>query len=120
MKDPTRPRTRAGCNVEGVCPFVSCRHHLFLDVNQTGSIKTGALKYFVIGRSPADFDKWAEDLTDRLVEADHTCALDAAEDGPRQLDQIGELIGVSRQRVRQVEIVAVESFQEAAAGGMSD
>src|SRR5262249_28750008 len=39
--DEPRPRTRAEC-AEGQrpCPWVSCKHHLYLDVNpETGSIK---------------------------------------------------------------------------------
>src|SRR5689334_24102594 len=36
-----KPRTRADCaNGERPCPFVSCKHHLYLDV----SAKTGAIK----------------------------------------------------------------------------
>ena len=37
-----RPRTRAECpdTSEGPCPWVSCKYHLYLDVNErTGSIK---------------------------------------------------------------------------------
>src|SRR5689334_22961695 len=36
-----RPRTRAECgDVPRPCPFVSCKHHLYLDVSRrTGSIK---------------------------------------------------------------------------------
>ena len=35
-----RPRTRAECRGhEGPCPWVSCKHHLYLDINPlTGSI----------------------------------------------------------------------------------
>src|SRR5262245_9335478 len=36
-----KPKTRADCvNGERPCPFVSCKHHLYLDV----SAKTGAIK----------------------------------------------------------------------------
>jgi hypothetical protein len=38
--DHDRPRTRAEC-VDGArpCPFVGCRHHLFLDVDDHGAIR---------------------------------------------------------------------------------
>jgi hypothetical protein len=37
----TRPRTRGECrDAERPCPFVACKHHLYLDVNpETGSLK---------------------------------------------------------------------------------
>ncbi len=62
--DYRRPRTRSEC-AEGVrpCPFVSCRYHLYLDVNPaTGSIKINF----------PDLEVW---------EMPHTCALDIAERG---------------------------------------
>src|SRR4029079_6406480 len=40
--DVQKPKTRAECGVSGErpCPFVSCKHHLYLDV----SARTGAIK----------------------------------------------------------------------------
>jgi DNA-directed RNA polymerase sigma subunit (sigma70/sigma32) len=37
-----------------------------------------------------------------VLELDETCALDIAEDGPHTLEEIGDLINVSRERVRQI------------------
>jgi len=81
-----RPRTRADCeNVPRPCPFVSCAHHLFLDVNED----TGTIKLNHPTKEP-----W------ELVE---TCALDVADAGGITLDGVGVLVGLSRERIRQVE-----------------
>src|ERR1700678_3132212 len=59
-----RPQTRADCaNGERPCPFVSCKHHLFLDV----SARTGAIKL-----NFPDLEVW---------EMTETCALDVADRG---------------------------------------
>src|SRR5437773_7126189 len=41
FEDPDRPTTRGACKEDiRPCPYVSCKHHLYLDVNpETGSIK---------------------------------------------------------------------------------
>src|SRR5438128_1430976 len=41
VEDVERPRTRAECKNEArPCPWVACKHHLYLDSNpETGSIK---------------------------------------------------------------------------------
>jgi hypothetical protein len=78
-----KPKSRSEC-IAGVrpCPWVTCRHHLFLDVRADGGIRE-------------NFD------TPETMLA--TCSLDLAEDGPRTLDQVSVLMGMSRERVRQIE-----------------
>src|SRR5207237_7138764 len=41
FEDPDRPTSRGACKEDvRPCPYVSCKHHLYLDVNpETGSIK---------------------------------------------------------------------------------
>lgn len=87
MRDSQRPGTRAEC-VQGVrpCPFVSCRHHLFLDVKAQGGI------LFNFG---AD--------TEALHEVPHSCSLDVADEGGATRDEVAVICGVSRERVRQIE-----------------
>ena len=82
----TRPRTRGDCvDGERPCPFVSCKHHLYLDVDpERGSIKFNFP------------DK-------ELHELEQTCALDVAELGGTTLENVGSLFNLTRERVRQIE-----------------
>jgi hypothetical protein len=83
--DHQRPRTRAEC-IGGArpCPFVSCRHHLYLDVSRS----TGSIKINFPGLEP-------EELAE-------TCSLDVADRGEHTLERVGELINLTRERVRQI------------------
>jgi hypothetical protein len=89
-RDYLRPRTFEECDSVGLgdlfpCPFVSCKHHLYLDVNErTGSIKLN--------------------FPDREVdELPATCALRVAEEGGRTLDAVAEVMALTRQRLSQLE-----------------
>lgn len=89
-----RPRTRAdclpgGCNAVRPCPFVSCAHHLYLDV----SARTGAIKLNFPDLEP-------DELRD-------TCALDLAARGGVQLERVGAAMNLTRERVRQIEVRAL-------------
>ena len=91
LKRTPRPLTRADCErLLRPCPFVSCRYHLYLDVDKRGSIK---LNFPDI--EPAD-----------MVE---TCSLDVADLGGESLEIVGEHLNITRERVRQIELVALES-----------
>lgn len=84
-----RPRTRADCaDVPRPCPFVGCRFNLYLDLNLVGNI-----------RYNYNCEPW---------EMAHSCVLDLADEMPRDLKRIGELLGLSRERVRQIEHQAME------------
>lgn len=89
-EDVERPRTRADCQ-DGVrpCPFVSCAHHLYLDV----SARTGAIKLNFPDLEPHE-----------LVES---CALDVADAGGATLERVGEIMNLTRERIRQVEVKAM-------------
>lgn len=81
-----RPRTRAQC-AQGPrpCLFISCKHHLYLDVNPaTGSVKVNF----------PDKEVW---------ELDETCALDVADRGGMTLEEVGSIMNLTRERIRQVE-----------------
>jgi sigma-70-like protein len=81
-----RPRSRADCaNGARPCMFISCKHHLYLDVNpSTGSIKLNF----------PDREVW---------ELDQTCALDVADRGGITLEEVGTIMNLTRERIRQVE-----------------
>ena len=87
-----RPAHRDECaSIPRPCPFVSCRHHLYLDVRADGSIKLNFP------------DKEPDELT-------VTCSLDLAEDGPRTLDAIAAMMGMSKERARQIESEAFDKL----------
>jgi hypothetical protein len=85
-----RPRRREDC-AQGPrpCPHVSCRHHLYLDVNpQTGTIKLNF----------PDLEVW---------ELEHSCALDVADQGGTAIETVGDFMNVTRERIRQIETQAL-------------
>lgn len=87
VDDEQRPRTRGECQSElRPCPWVACKFHLYLEVNE----ETGALKF-----NFPDLEPW---------ELAQTCALDVADRGGATLDQTGQLINLTKERVRQVEV----------------
>ena len=78
-----RPRTRGDCE-GGVrpCPWVSCKYHL-----------------------------WHDRQDDDVFSLPETCALDVGQHGPHSRDEIGALLGLSRERIRQYEVAAVEKLR---------
>ena len=87
LEDPDRPTTRGACKEDvRPCPYVSCKHHLYLDVNpETGSIKLNF----------PDLEVW--DMAE-------TCSLDVADRGGITLEEVGEILNLTRERIRQVEV----------------
>jgi hypothetical protein len=81
-----RPRSRSECATgPRPCMFISCKHHLYLDVNpSTGSIKLNF----------PDREVW---------ELENTCALDVADRGGITLEEVGAIMNLTRERIRQVE-----------------
>jgi len=77
-----RPKTRAECPETRPCPWVGCRHHLALEATEYGGVLP-------------PLDDW---------ETRETCALDVADRKQEPtLEEIGELLGITRERVRQIE-----------------
>jgi hypothetical protein len=91
----TRPLTRSEC--EGgprPCPFVSCKQNLFLSVNtRNGNIKLeqGGLEPWEVGES---------------------CALDVADRKGITLEEAGKILNLTRERVRQLEDMALAKLKE--------
>jgi hypothetical protein len=88
-----RPKTRGEClageHAARPCPFVSCKHHLYLDVDErTGSIKLNFPK----------LEPW---------ELKESCTLDVAERDGVTLQDIGGAMNVTRERIRQIEARAL-------------
>jgi hypothetical protein len=97
-EDPTvlRPMTRADCaNVPRPCPFVSCKHNLYLEVNpENGSIK---LVF--------------PDIEPHEMHPQRSCALDAAEN-ETTLEELGKLLNITRERARQLEEISMRHASE--------
>jgi Sigma-70, region 4 len=89
-----RPQSRAECaDMERPCPFVSCKYHLYIDVHPVrGSIKINF----------PDVEVW--EMTD-------TCALDIADRGGITLEEVGEIMNLTRERVRQLETQGLAKLQ---------
>ncbi len=90
----TRPESREEC-VGGMrpCPFVSCKHHLYLDV----SARTGAIKL-----NFPDLEVW---------EMNESCALDVADRAGATLEEVGAIMNLTRERIRQVEVKALAKLE---------
>lgn len=92
--DYEKPRTREEClDAPRPCPFVSCKHHLFLDV----SARTGAIKL-----NFPDLEVW---------DMNESCALDVADRGGTTLEDVGAIMNLTRERIRQVEVKALAKLQ---------
>ena len=92
--DYYKPKARAEC-AEGPrpCPYVSCKHHLFIDV----SPRTGAIKL-----NFPDLEVW---------ELGESCALDVADRGGTTLEDVGAIMNLTRERIRQVEVKALAKLE---------
>ena len=83
-----RPRTRGECeNVERPCPLVSCVHHLYWD--------------YLRQHPQAE----VTDLT-------HSCTLDVADLGGITLEEVGDMLGLTRERIRQVEEIGLRKLKK--------
>lgn len=97
--EETRPTVRSQClpggrNAERPCPWVSCAHHLYIDV----SPRSGAIKV-----NFPDLEVW---------EMPETCALDVADRMGLTLDEVATLMNLTRERIRQLETRSVAKLRE--------
>jgi len=94
VEDVAKPKTRVECATgERPCPFVSCKHHLYLDV----SARTGAIKL-----NFPDLEVW---------EMTETCALDVADRGGTTLEEVGAIMNLARERILQVEVKGLAKLE---------
>jgi hypothetical protein len=83
------PVTRADC-VDGPrpCPLVSCRYHLYLEVAPSGNVRLN----------------FPDIPPEEMVVS---CSLDLADEGPLTLDQLAQVMNLTRERARQVQDLAL-------------
>ncbi len=80
-----RAQCLQGDNADRPCAFVSCKYHLYLDVSE----RTGAIKL-----NFPDLEVW--DLPE-------SCSLDIADRGGITLEEVGTIMNLTRERIRQLE-----------------
>lgn len=99
-----RPTTRGECaGVPRPCPFVSCRHHLALDISRRG---------VVLVTDPTLRSSVLPDETfDEITNPRPSCSLDVADQGGRTLDEIADMMGLTRERIRQIETEALRAVR---------
>jgi len=92
--DYWRPMSRGDCaEMDRPCPFVGCKYHLYIDVHPVrGSIKVNF----------PDVEVW---------EMTETCALDIADRGGITLEEVGVIMNLTRERVRQLETQGLAKLQ---------
>ena len=94
--DVDRPATREHCSADarGPARSCSCSHHLYLDVNpETGAIKLNF----------PHLEVW---------EMAETCSLDVADRGGITLEEVGAILNLTRERIRQVEVRGLAKIKD--------
>jgi len=98
----SRPRTRGECeHGQRPCPYVGCKFNLYLEVSRNGSIKF-------------NFPDLEPD------EMTVSCVLDVAERGGITASGAGPLLNLTRERVRQIEVAAIDKLMAVAFGCADD
>jgi len=78
------------------CPLVGCPYNNYLDVNP----RTGHITLTHGDRAPED------------VPPDESCSLDVADRGGLTLEEIANVLGLTRERIRQIELGAIKKIRK--------
>lgn len=111
-----RPRTRGDC-VNGIrpCPWVGCRHHLYLTVNDdTGAVTLNFPRKEPEEGGPSTRPSDRRGPLDAAIpvwEMKHSCSLDVAEQGGLNGPEMGELMELTKERIRQIEVAALANLR---------
>ena len=102
-----RPRTWGECIERALgtasrpCGYLRCKHNLLVDVDgRTGSYKV-TWPHLASGSYGDEYGAYPQ----------HTCALRVAEQGGMTLDEIGSVMNLTRERVRQIETKALYALR---------
>lgn len=105
------PRTWGDCQERGIgtparpCVYLRCKYNLLIELHHT----TGAYKITHPSLAGGDRGDEYESLPK------YTCALFVAEQGGMTLEEVGEALNVTRERVRQIELKALYRLRDLAA-----
>lgn len=93
VAEKTRGFSRSDC-VGGPrpCPLVGCPHNNYLDVNP----RTGHIHF-----------NYPENVNPEDVPPHESCSLDVADTGGKTLEEVGQILHLTRERIRQIEIQAI-------------
>jgi len=138
-----RPTTFGECQGRPMpCPWVGCKYHALLDVIASGNIVINSGMKLIPGggtrgrpkqatrrlpvwrqakslrpraKQAESEDRRCDEIVETLEQAESTCVLQMVE-GEQQhtLDQVGAMLNVSRERVRQIEDKALGKLMDAA------
>lgn len=87
------PVTRGDCaGGPRPCPMVSCRHNLYLDVSPSGNVRLN----------------FPDIPPEKML---ISCSLDLADEGPLTLDELAQVLNLTRERVRQVQDPALAKLE---------
>jgi hypothetical protein len=84
-----RPKTRTECPIVRPCPWVGCRYNLYLDLNKSGTLRVPT------------WEPWEQDPA-------ASCTFDVRF---KTLNEVGNILGTTRERVRQIEAIALEKLR---------
>jgi hypothetical protein len=106
-----RPRTRGDC-IGGPrpCPWIGCRYSL-ARVEQTarGGVRIGD-STLARNANERELDAAIDHELDRLDRLGDSCSLDVADRGEHALVRVGALLGIVRERARQIQHAAFSSI----------
>lgn len=88
-----RPKTRGDCiGGERPCPWISCFWHV---INERKGFNLTARQDFLILKSD-------EEILEEIFGMPETCILDVCDKGESTLEEIGLVMNVTRERIRQI------------------
>lgn len=113
LNDATRPHIRAECAPGGEkhyrpCPWAMCRYNMFDMLMSTVASRQGPH----VLRVNDSAEKPKPILSPLDVRPDISCMLDIVDRNPNgcTLDAIGDILGLTRERVRQIHVVAIRKM----------
>lgn len=106
-----QPGTHAseGLNHTRPCPFVSCKYHLSIDV-----VWMKSREKLVITFPGVPIEELADTCVLDLAGADHKSTEKQQPGTHQSLERVGEASNITRERVRQIEAVALGKLREVA------